>query len=185
MKYRKCTEEETNAIVEMIEAAEVKSEMVEAIGYDIMKQMFAEYVKNFKPSLFRWKPLPENKFYYQLTQFSGTPQLTQKKKRKYVSRRVFIGPHEIPGLNKKWNLSLNEQMVFALNFASSVGYDAREFERWKSRVILWGEKPYEFTTDSDLTFYEELKHNDERFNHIIAQYPNVQVYANEDANTNG
>lgn len=174
MKYRKCTTEETQQIKMMIEATDGLSAKVAAIGYDVLKRLYQEYIDNFKPSLFRWVPLDESKFYYSFTGYKGRPVLVGTDKEKEISSRIRLWPGEPKYLNKKFRTNLTMQDCHIINQASDQVCTSSDFEKWKSRVVLWGLEPYEFTTEEDLNYYDRLLDEHKTMTGIVALYPDVE-----------
>lgn len=170
MKFRKTTKKETADFIKIINVRDEKITTVGLISYNMVTHLYAEYVKNFTPSLFCWKPRKLSDLTYKLMGGSNTIRLCEMDGDKWVSGRFYNPVYRTLLLRKRHNVHLEDGFLEAINVSVGVQSTPTEKEKWISRTLAWGLEPYEFTTDTDIDYYEQILSEDERMNHIIQKY---------------
>lgn len=176
MKFRQCTQKENDQLIEMINSYQHKQDLVMAIGYDILKKMYADYLLNFKPSVLKWKPYSEDKFFDKVYTYVARPKLVDNQK--VISSRIYMYPRENKIINSRFKTDISVLDIQIINFGSGIYCSGiTNLDKWMSRVLMWGEQPFTFTTDEDLTFYEELVHHTNLMEEYINAYSTVDIFA--------
>lgn len=170
MKFRKTTKKETAEFIKIINVRDEKITAVGLIGYNMVSHMYSEYVKNFTPSLFRWKPRTLSDMTYRLMGGSTTVRIYNVKGEKWVSGTFYNPVYRTELLKKRHNVLLEEGFLEAINGSVGMQSTPSEKEKWISRTLAWGLEPYEFTTDTDIDYYEQILREDARMNDIIQKY---------------